>query len=127
MIANRYTRQINTSRDISYTSNTDYGELTSRYAVLRKIQNFKENVAYLETQNDRYPEETPNDFYHIVKPQEVNRLDIISKSYYGSANLYWAIALANNIRDPFNIPLGMSLRIPAFQTLIQPGNKILML
>ena len=121
----KYKNKIDTSTDISYAPNTDYPHV-SRYAILRKIKNQKENVSYLETQNARYPEDSSMDQYHVVSPGEENRLDIIAYKYYNDASLYWAIALANNIFDTYTIPVGTSLRIPALATLNNPGQRILL-
>lgn len=42
-----------------------------------------------------------------------NRLDLISYQFYGTPNLWWAIAQVNNLVDPFmDIPVGTQLRIP---------------
>lgn len=60
----------------------------------------------------------PNDTYHTVTSYEVYRLDLIAYKYYQNALLWWVIAQANNIRDPFNdVTAGMVLRIPSLTTL----------
>lgn len=60
----------------------------------------------------------PNDIYHRIKNNEVSRLDILAHLYYKNPLLWWVIALANDIHDPF-LPLdpGTLIRIPAIETL----------
>lgn len=42
-----------------------------------------------------------------------NRLDRISYKFYGTPNLWWAIAQVNNLVDVFlDVPVGTHLRIP---------------
>ena len=48
----------------------------------------------------------------VDKPNE-NRLDLISQSFYGTPELWWVLAMVNNMRDAqFGIPYGTRLRIP---------------
>ena len=111
---------------ISYSNNTEYATKISRYKILRKItENDDEQNAYLETQNQRFVAETDRDIYHIVKNEEINRLDIISQHYYGTPQLWWAIALANEFIDPFVVNQGDMIRIPSVITLNDAGQRIL--
>ena len=63
------------------------------------------------------------DTYHIVTNITKNRLDIISQKYYSTPILWWVIAQANVniVFDPFNIPVGTSLRIPPLSSLYGTG------
>lgn len=56
-----------------------------------------------------------SEFDNYVEITTVNatRLDLISYLYYQTPEYWWILALANNILDPFNIPVGTILRIPA--------------
>jgi len=47
-----------------------------------------------------------------------NRLDFIAEKVYGNPDLWWVIAIANNILDPFDVKQGAVLRIPDFATAI---------
>ncbi|NCC70510.1 hypothetical protein EOM09_02930, partial [bacterium] len=47
---------------------------------------------------------------HIIKSNEINRIDTISWNYYGNPELWWFIAYVNNI-DPFELKEGQNLRI----------------
>jgi hypothetical protein len=40
------------------------------------------------------------------------RLDTLAHRYYGDSELWWVIALANRIKDPFSLSVGAHLRIP---------------
>ena len=113
-------------RTISYSTNNEYITNISRYKILRKItEDQNEQDAYLETQNQRFVAETDRDLYHIVKNEEANRLDIISQKYYGTPQLWWAIALANEFIDPFVVNQGDMIRIPSIITLNDAGQRIL--
>ena len=58
------------------------------------------------------------DNYHEVTAVDKLRLDLISYKYYLQVEYWWVIALANNILDPFNIPIGTILRVPSESTVI---------
>lgn len=102
--------------------NNEYKRV-SRYQALRVIESL--TSTYLETFNQVPVPESSGDSYHVVSPDEVNRLDIISYNFYGSSSYWWAIALANNLIDPFVINEGVMLRIPSLATLSNPSNNIL--
>lgn len=40
------------------------------------------------------------------------RMDMLAHRYYGDDQLWWVIAAANRIVDPFSLTSGMTLRIP---------------
>lgn len=50
--------------------------------------------------------------YHTVTRRDMYRPDLISYEYYGTANFWWVILVANNILDPFDMEIGLVLRIP---------------
>ena len=53
------------------------------------------------------------DTFYTVKPTEAYRLEMISYKLYGSAFMWWVIALVNDIRNPFTAPKeGDVLRVP---------------
>lgn len=60
----------------------------------------------------------PNDRLITVGTGEQGRLDIIALNYYKDSRLWWVIALANDIFNPFEEPLaGDRIRIPAIDRL----------
>lgn len=103
--------------------NLEYSDV-SRYQVLRVVED--QGQTYLESYNQLSVPENGDDSYHIVEPSEVNRLDIISNKYYHTPTYWWAIALANNMIDPFVVSEGVMLRIPSLLTLNDPNNRILL-
>ncbi len=75
-----------------------------------------------------YPEDmavkTDNYTSYIVKRSDCNRLDLIAHRFYGDASLFWVIAYYNNIMNPFNIPVGMELKIPDRSALYKSGGVL---
>ena len=54
---------------------------------------------------------TNNDIYIIAK--KYDRLDILADTYYGDRNLWWTIAVANElVNGSVVIPTGKRIRIP---------------
>lgn len=73
---------------------------------------------------DIYPRSS--DIFHRVKSHEVCRLDILAHQYYRNPLLWWIIAKANNIYNPFkDIEPGTLLRIPNIESLY--GNNGILL
>lgn len=53
-----------------------------------------------------------------TQPYTIKNGDMLSKiaqHFYGNGNLYPAIAKANNLSDPNNVPVGTQLQIPVHQ------------
>lgn len=109
---------------LEYSENNEYKATDSRYKILRKITD-DTDTSYLETQNQRFVPNDPGDTYYKVGHAETNRLDIIANTCYGNYTLWWAIALANEIIDPFSVPEGSILRIPSLTSLYSIKNQIL--
>lgn len=93
----------------------------SRYTNLRQLRNDDRGVLYHETWNKKYVDESAEDSYYIVTINEENRLDMIANSFYGTPKYWWVIAIANEIIDPFDIPIGTKLRIPPIISLYNKG------
>ena len=90
----------------------------SRYKIYRQIVE-NDGTTYLETVNQTPVIETESDIYHEVDITEENRLDIIANRYYNDPSLWWVIAMANDLVDPFLIKVGTIVRIPNFLSLTQ--------
>ena len=60
-----------------------------------------------------YPKIKPsNDDIYIIS-ESSDRLDILASKYYNDQNLWWIIAIANNLNDAsYSIEDGIQLRIP---------------
>ena len=82
--------------------------------------------SYHETVNRRFIPESSRDSYHQVTSTSANRLDIIAADYYNDPTLWWVIAEANSKYrfDPYNIPVGVTLRIPCMETLYKSGGVL---
>lgn len=67
-----------------------------------------------------------SDLLFRVSSADLNRLDAIAAlpSIYNDENLWWIIAEANNIIDPFKVPIGTVLVIPAKQDLYRAGGVL---
>jgi hypothetical protein len=57
------------------------------------------------------------DQYITVTTQYANRLDLVSYDYYGTVNYWYVIALASDIHNPIDVPVGTILRIPTLASL----------
>ena len=96
---------------------------TSRYSIYRQIIN-NENDVYIETSNRTPIEKSDKDIYHEVQREEENRLDIIANKYYGDPDLFWIIAMGNDMIDPFVVKVGDIIRIPYFFSLNNWGGAL---
>lgn len=108
---------------MQYANPRGYGGSISRYSTLRQIIDIDTN-ARVETFNQVGVEKSNQDVYHTVLTEEENRLDLIAYRYYHDGSMGWAIALANEIVDPFVIKIGTVLRIPPIQSLYVRGGVL---
>lgn len=62
-----------------------------------------------------FPDIVPqhDDSLHYVAIEEVGRLDLIAYDAYGDSELWWVIALANNMDHPAQFGMGDVLMIPS--------------
>lgn len=98
------------NKDSALTKNSRYKSL---YRILED-----NDEQYLETYDHFNVPVNSDDTYHVVKASDQNRLDIISYNYYGTSLLWWIIAEASGITDPFNIPVNTVLRVPSISSLL---------
>lgn len=96
------------------------GENTSRYRNSYRILN-KDDEQYVATYDGKVIPKSPDDSYHIVTIKDENRLDLISFHYYKTPLLWWLIAEASDIIDPFNVPVNSVLRIPSMSNIYSYG------
>lgn len=99
------------------TLNTRHFDHLSRYARIRQLYDSDKDKVYLETMNQYNINKETSPIYHIVDIKEANRLDIIANAYYGDPSLYWVIAMANNLIDPFIVNANTLLWIPYIETM----------
>ena len=93
----------------------------SRYINLRTLYDEERKVVVHENWNPMWVKESSSDVYYTVVLETENRLDIIANEYYDSPRYWWVIALANEIMDPFDIPMGTVLRIPPVSSVVTGG------
>jgi len=93
-----------------------YTAKTSRHRGLNIV--YYDGVGFME-----FPEEAPlitntGETIYRVRSGEEGRLDIIAARAYGTTKLWWFIAQANDIFNPFTeMYAGMPLRIPPIERL----------
>lgn len=96
----------------------------SRYHNLNTITDDEEDT-YIESFEDISIPLSKNDDYVQITLTEKDRLDLLAYKYYGNALLWWVIALANDIYDPFDVPVGSILRIPDKSSLYGLGGLLM--
>ena len=86
---------------------------TSRYKHISIYKNPDDEQFYYGVWTIPTIDEQPQDTYYTVKVTENRRLDKIAQTIYGNYLLWWIIAVANNISDPFvELAVGQVIRIP---------------
>jgi hypothetical protein len=71
---------------------------------------------YTFWETPEFPDVVPQDgdLFIDITDQNLGRLDLVAFDMYGDADLWWVIALANNIElIPTDMIIGTKLRIPA--------------
>ena len=56
-----------------------------------------------------------SDLFHVVTEADCKRIDLIAWRFYRDVRLWWVIAEFNNITNHLEIPVGTTLRIPAYE------------
>lgn len=93
----------------------DYADRYRNCNILTDVETGETLLSTREIQ-DTYA--TSSDIYHRIDSHELNRLDKLAYEYYKNPSMWWVIAEANNIFDPFSdIPSGTLLRIPSVTNL----------
>lgn len=106
--------------DLDYHDPRIYKDV-SRYKNVRQIQDKETAKMYHETMNQYFVEPAEKESTYIVGVETENRLDLVSYRCYSTPKYWWVIALANYIIDPFDVPYGSTLRIPALSQLYDEG------
>lgn len=85
----------------------------------QKIYRYPDGRLYFGTFSKPSFPESARDVHHTVVEGQELRLDLIAYSYYRTPELWWVIALVNDIVSPFDeIEVGDVLRIPNISTVI---------
>lgn len=59
-----------------------------------------------------------SDKFHVVTEADYIRIDLIAWKYYQDVSLWWVIADVNDITNPLELQIGMTLRIPALRRVL---------
>jgi nucleoid-associated protein YgaU len=63
-----------------------------------------------------------SDILYRIPESSSLRMDLISQQFYGTPELWWAIALVNNILDPLSgLEVGKTIRVPTRDRLAAEG------
>lgn len=89
----------------------------SRYRNLERIR-YEDGVEIVETPDRVVIGRSSQDQYFEVTDEYMNRLDLVAHRFYNNTRLWWVIAYASNIINPFEIPVGTKLRIPPLSVAI---------
>lgn len=117
-----YPRNIDYHFDAEYSEEKRYrGTQLSRYNTYRTIENEIYQPLELKLINGITRASKYLGSYREVTLREQNRLDVIAEDEYGDQRLFWVIALANDILDPFNVKKGTILKIPQISVLHSRG------
>lgn len=95
----------------------------SRYNILDILKS-NTGEEFLESWKKIEIPESEEDKFHEVQSGEKNRIDLIAHRYYDNSQLWWVIAIANNIKNPLYIDTGDILRIPSLDTLYGYGGVL---
>ena len=96
-----------------------------RYTLLRTLRDSDTQKLYHENWNKKYVTYDKSvDTYIKVPRQYENRIDLLAYKYYGNARFWWIIALANEIIDPFDLPVNTQLRIPPKDAIYNTGGVL---
>lgn len=111
---------------IEYTVCRDFKHI-SRYKGLRQVvhspTDTDKRFIALETVNS-FNSKAKYSWYEVL-PTEQNRLDLIAKKFYGSAQYSWVIAYMNRIEDGFSIYPGQKIMIlDNFMDLFSSGELL---
>lgn len=112
--------------EVTYLENRDPNRPLSRYNKIRLLltkgdqDNSIDPVPVQESWDPPEIPELPSDTFFEVTKAEEHRLDLVSLKVYGTRHLYWIIAYANKMVDPFAESIvGKKLRIPNKENLLQ--------
>ena len=110
---------------IDYTVCRQFDHI-SRYRGLRQIVHDPDSLdrfITLETQNT-FQTNAEFEYYEVPK-MYVNRLDLLSLKFYGSAQYGWVIAYLNEIQDGFTVREGQRIRyLKNFTDLFNNGELL---
>lgn len=97
---------------IEYMVCRDYGHI-SRYKGCRQVVHEPKDLVgkYIALETPNPIKSNASHFLYEVPMSEENRLDLIAKKFYGSAQYSWVISYYNGIEDGFTVYGGQKLLI----------------
>jgi hypothetical protein len=110
--------------DRKLIENLEYNSSDSRYKKYKKYFDNTGRFFYNELPSIISIPTTEKDSYYNVGVKSLNRLDLIAHMFYKNSKLWWVIAEANNIIDPYDIPVGVTLTIPDTSSLYGFGGVL---
>lgn len=115
----RYTR-MDFSNEVKEISNPNVGKVmvTGRYDIKTRMRLDDGNITIRNLKDDDLVAKvTSRDIMHKVTLDEDQRPDLIALNFYGDPRLYWVILGANDLREKSEVMKGMTIRIPAKESL----------
>ena len=107
------------AKDVTYIENREEDRPLSRYNKIRLYVDPDANMVQESWDQPDIPERS-DDVFHEVQPGEDHRPDLVAERYYNAPELYWVIAYANEMSDPFaETTAGLRIRIPNRDNLFQ--------
>ena len=98
---------------------------SNRYRLCNLLTDLETGEPVLSSREVKEITVANTDVVHTVTVNECNRLDLLAHKYYNNALLWWVIAQANNIYDPFAyLAPGTRLRIPTIENLYLDGGVL---
>ena len=91
---------------------------SSRYINLDLAKYDRRTVVNVPDKLNITPNRNNPDKTIVITGKLVNRLDLVSLQYYTTPKYWWVLAYYNNIENPFILPYGTILKIPAYTTLL---------
>ena len=86
-----------------------------------EIEGVRQNVIVFGMMVDAVVADASDTLFRVPQSAE-GRLDLISQKYYGTPELWWVVALVNNIRDPLvGAEVGQTIRVPTRNRLAAEG------
>jgi len=107
------------AENTEFIENKDPNRPLSRYNKLRILLN-EDDIPVLESWDPPEIPELAEDRFFEITAEFAHRLDLVSLMFYGTEQLYWVIAYANDMIDPIaETVVGVKLRIPDRENLFQ--------
>jgi nucleoid-associated protein YgaU len=86
-----------------------------------EVEGTRQKVVVFGLLVDPVVPDATDELYRVPQGGE-SRFDLISKKFYGVPDLWWVLALVNNIVDPLvGVTVGQNIRVPTRNRLASEG------